>query len=328
MNAQPAPASPANSMERKPAYPSFKDKLNSHGIALRRGVCSTLQVNVGYLCNQSCKHCHLEAGPENARTMSRDTAAQVAAFAESHRFATGDLTGGAVEMCADFPFLVERIRPHVEKLIVRPNLTAAAARMDFYAALYRAHSAIVITSLPSPNRAQTDAQRGAGSFDRIIAGLLALNKAGYGVPGGGLELNLVSNPAGAFLPPDQKATEERFRAELRRKHGVEFNSLFLFANVPLGRFGQWLTESGNQTAYMEKLRDGFNPCAAGEAMCRTLISVGWDGRLYDCDFNQAAGLPLGGKTTHISDLATPPEPGAPIAVGEHCWACMAGSGFT
>ena len=230
-------------------------------------------------------------------------------------------------MCADFPFLVERIRPHVEKLIVRPNLTAGA-RLEYFIGLYRAHRAIVTTSLPSPNRGQTDAQRGAGSFDRIIAGLLALNKAGYGVPDSGLELNLVSNPAGAFLPPDQKATEARFRAELRRKHRIEFNSLFLFANVPLGRFGQWLAESGNQTAYMEKLRDAFNPCAAGEVMCRSLISVGWDGYLYDCDFNQAAGLALGGKMTHISDLAAPPEPGAPIAVGEHCWACMAGSGFT
>lgn len=319
---------PALSTGTTPGGDSFGEKLKSSGLTLRREECSTLQVNVGYACNQSCKHCHLDAGPERSETMNRDTAALVVNFAAKNRFAAADLTGGAVEMCAQFPFLVENLRPHVEKLIVRTNLTAAGSRLAWFIGLFKSHNVAITASLPAPNMGQTDAQRGDGVFQRSLATLKALNAAGYGQAGTGLELNLISNPGGAFLPSAQGSAEAKFRADLKRKHGVEFNNLHLFTNVPLGRFRQWLADSGNHESYLHTLKESFNPCAVGGLMCRSILSVGWDGYLYDCDFNQAADVPLGGARAHISHIAVPPPPGATIAVGEHCFACAAGSGFT
>ncbi|MDH5639460.1 MAG: DUF3641 domain-containing protein, partial [Nitrospinota bacterium] len=155
-----------------------------------------------------------------------------------------------------------------------------------------------------------------------------LNEAGYGREGSGLEMDIVSNPSGAFLPSNQEKLEWKFRADLERKHGLVFNSLYTFTNVPLGRFQNWLVASGNYENYFREIKESFNPCAIEGLMCRSLLSVGWDGRLYDCDFNQAAGLPLGGKETHITSLEGPPEKGSSIATGEHCFSCAAGSGFT
>jgi len=310
------------------AEDSFHSVLEGKGLALTRDECSTLQINVGYLCNQSCRHCHLEAGPGRGEVMTRHTAAQVVAFAANHRFQTADITGGAVEMCPELGYLLENLRPLVDTLIVRSNLTAAGARLPLFIELFRENRAVVIASLPSPNLGQTDSQRGQGVFERCIKAVQALNMAGYGVKGSGLELHFVSNPSGAILPVAQEKAEARFRASLQKKYGVEFNNLYTFVNAPIGRFRQWLWDSGNYTEYLGKLKEGFNPCAVNGVMCRTLLSVGWDGYLYDCDFNQAAGLGLGGKKTHITEIKEPPLPGSAIAVGDHCFSCVAGSGFT
>jgi radical SAM/Cys-rich protein len=175
---------------------------------------------------------------------------------------------------------------------------------------------------------QTEAQRGSDVFRQSIAALKKLNSVGYGHERSGLELNLISNPAGAFLPPSQAHAEERFREVLGRKWGIVFNNLFNFANVPLGRFRRWLQDSGNLETYMERLVAGFNPCAVEGVMCRTLISVDWSGFLYDCDFNLARGIPLGGHHRHIRDMQGAPETGSPIALADHCYTCTAGAGFT
>jgi radical SAM/Cys-rich protein len=187
---------------------------------------------------------------------------------------------------------------------------------------------VIVASFPSLNESQTDAQRGGGIFEISIDALKKLNALGYGMAGSGLELNLVSNPAGAFLPPAQEQIEARFKDQLARKWGVQFNQLFSFANMPLGRFREWLIASGNFDTYMNKLKSAFNPCAAAGLMCRNIVSVSWDGYLFDCDFNLACGLHLGGRKVHVSEMEGVPEPGSTIAVADHCYTCTAGSGFT
>ncbi len=187
---------------------------------------------------------------------------------------------------------------------------------------------VIVASFPSLNELQTDSQRGDGMFKVCINALKKLNVLGYGREGSGLELNLVSNPTGAFLPPSQSETEKRFRQVLDNIWGVVFNNLFNFANVPLGRFRQWLIKSGNFDKYIQKLFSSFNPCAVDNVMCRTLVSVSWDGYLYDCDFNLAKGLFMGGLKLHVSEMAGPPEKDSHIATADHCYTCTAGAGFT
>ena len=190
------------------------------------------------------------------------------------------------------------------------------------------HQVVIVASFPAINASQTDSQRGSGIFDTSIEALIKLNRLGYGREGSGLELNLVSNPTGAFLPPSQAQTEKRFRQVLKDRWGLHFNNLLTFANVPLGRFRQWLAGSNNLDMYLEKLAQRFNPCAVSRVMCRSLVSVSWDGYLFDCDFNLAAKMPMGGRRTHINEMAGPPREGAPIVTGDHCYTCTAGSGFT
>jgi radical SAM/Cys-rich protein len=187
---------------------------------------------------------------------------------------------------------------------------------------------VIVASLPSTNEAQADSQRGRGIFQTSLDTLRKLNAMGYGQDGTGLELDLVSNPTGAFLPTPQGQTEQRFREILTKKWGIVFNHLYSFANAPLGRFRQWLLQSENLESYLQRLASSFNPCAVEGLMCRTLVSVSWDGILYDCDFNLARDLPMGGRRTHVSHMEGPPEPGSPIAVGDHCYTCTAGAGFT
>jgi len=194
--------------------------------------------------------------------------------------------------------------------------------------LCKKHRVVIVASFPSLDPSQAESQRGEGTFQDSIAVLKRLNSLGYGQEGSGLELDLVSNPTGAFLPPSQAQAEKRFRQELERKWGIVFNHLFTFANVPLGRFRSWLKRSGNYQKYMEKLASHFNPGAVEGLMCRTLVSVSWDGYLYDCDFNLAERLPMDGRKIHVSEMVAPPEPGTPIAVSDHCYACTAGTGFT
>jgi radical SAM/Cys-rich protein len=194
--------------------------------------------------------------------------------------------------------------------------------------LYRKNRVFIVASLPSIASSQTDAMRGSGVSEKSIAVLKQLNRLGYGLEGSGLELDIAANPSGAYLPVSQNQAEERFRNELHRKHGIFFNSLFTFANVPLGRFRSWLEHSGNLDDYLIKLKERFNPCAVSGLMCCSLISVNWDGYIYDCDFNLAAEMPHCGTKKHITTLTKLPRKGTPISSGDHCFACTAGAGFT
>jgi radical SAM/Cys-rich protein len=309
---------------------SFKKTLADHDLQLTRRGTSTLQINVGLLCNQRCKHCHLEAGPERKENMTADTAAEVVAYAKRCSFDVIDITGGAPELNANLPYLIENLTGLAPKIMLRSNLSALKSKKGTgLIELLISHRIAVVASFPSVNEAQTDAQRGGGIFQTSIEMLRELNQLGYGQKETGLELNLVVNPPGAFLPLSQEQSERRFRDVLQKKWGIQFNQLYCFANVPIGRFRQWLMSSGNLAPYLKKLAEAFNPCAVDGVMCRTLVSVSWNGYLYDCDFNQAKEIPLGGKKKiHISEMPGKPPVGFSIAVGDHCYTCTAGAGFT
>ena len=307
----------------------FSDTLHRHGLELTRSVASTLQVNVGLTCDLACRHCHLEAGPGRVEAMGHGTVEAVIACAGRFSFAAIDITGGAPELLPRLPRLVSGLASLTPKLIVRTNLaTLARPESGALPELYRDHGVALTASLPAVNAAQTEAQRGGGVWETSIAMLRRLNGLGFGVAGSGLELDLVSDPTGAFLPAPQGQAEKRFRLDLERRYAISFNHLYTFANVPLGRFRAWLERSGNLDAYLAKLEGSFNPCTLPGLMCRSLISVNWDGFIYDCDFNLAAGLHHGGQRIHIADLSELPAAGTPIPVGDHCFACTAGSGFT
>jgi radical SAM/Cys-rich protein len=261
--------------------------------------------------------------------MSWPTVAQIIAFSQKFNFGTIDVTGGAPEMNPYILPLLEGLSGAVPRLILRSNLVAMSGMArERLVALCQDKKIVLVASFPALNQAQVDSQRGNGIFQTSIEVLQKLNSLGYGQTDSGLELDLVSNPTGAFIPTGQEQLEKRFRQVLKSKWGIEFNHLFSFANVPLGRFRQWLHASGNYFSYMDKLIQAFNPGALAGVMCRNQISVGWDGYVYDCDFNQATGLGLGGKKIHISDIENLPGPGTQIAVSEHCYGCTAGSGFT
>jgi radical SAM/Cys-rich protein len=316
-------------MDPQPGVEPFAKTLERHGLELRRSHTQTLQVNLGLRCDLACRHCHLDAGPGRAEMMDRPTMEAVVALARRAAFQIIDLTGGAPELVPDLPFLIGELAPLAPRLMLRTNLTALAApEREGLLELCRACRVTLVASFPSTNAAQAEAQRGKGVPEASIAMLRRLNAMGYGVAESGLELHLVANPAGAFLPPAQGSLEEKFRRDAERKWGVIFNRLFTFANAPLGRFRRWLEESGNYEGYMQKLATSFNPCTVEGLMCRSLVSVAWDGRLYDCDFNIAASLPAGAAPRHVAECSAPPEPGSPIATGDHCYACTAGAGFT
>ena len=307
----------------------FSRTLARHGLKLVRGNTHILQVNLGLLCNQTCGHCHLNAGPGKTEVMTRQTAGQIAAWAGGACFETIDITGGAPEMNPDIVSIVETFADLAPKLIFRSNLSALnSGGREHLMDLLKSLKVTVVASFASINESQADAQRGDGVFRASLAALKKLNALGYGRPETGLELNLVSNPTGAFMAADQAQTEKRFRQMLERKWGITFNHLFSFSNAPLGRFRRWLERSGNLSAYLKKLTDGFNPCAVNGVMCRTLVSVSWDGYLYDCDFNLARGLPMGRNRVHVTDMTGRPARGNPIATADHCYTCTAGTGFT
>jgi radical SAM/Cys-rich protein len=307
----------------------FRQTLAKQSIKLERRKTTTLQINVGLLCNQSCRHCHLGAGPHRQENMSASTAEDVITYAEQSRFEVIDITGGSPELNPNIERLIIKLSSLAPRLMIRSNLSALESRKrDEWVGLLKDHGVVIVASFPSLDEAQADSQRGRGIFQTSIGSLRKLNAMGYGQEGTGLELDLVSNPTGAFLPSSQAQMEKRFREVLKKKWGVVFNHLYSFANAPLGRFRQWLLRSGNLDSYLQRLASSFNPCAVEGLMCRTLVSVSWDGYLYDCDFNLARDLPMGGKRTHVSQMKGPPEPGSPIAVGDHCYTCTAGSGFT
>lgn len=319
----------SDSTRMKVPVEPFRQTLAKHGLSLTKVKTTTLQVNVGLLCNQTCRHCHLEAGPKSEEVMSKETVEQVEDLARRFHFEVIDITGGAPEMNPHLVEMIQGLAPLTPRLMLRSNLTALAhGERDHLIDLCKQYGVVIVASFPSLNEAQSESQRGEGVFQESIDVLRKLNSLGYGEPGSGLDLNLVSNPTGAFLPSSQEQLEKRFCQVLQSKWGIVFNNLFTFANVPLGRFRHWLESSGNLDTYLKKLVTSFNPCAIEGLMCRSLISVSWDGYVFDCDFNQAAGLYFGGKKTHISELKELPEPGEPIAISYHCYTCTAGSGFT
>jgi len=307
----------------------FSSTLARHGLELNRGKTNILQVNVGFLCNQTCRHCHLNAGPNRMENMESGIIEEVISYAKRSRFETIDITGGAPELNPNIEMLIEKVVPLTPKVMLRSNLSALNdGKRDHLMELLKSNRVVVFASFPSLNKLQLDSQRGKGLFQISIDALKKLNAFGYGQEETGLELNLVSNPTGAFLPSSQAETERRFRQVMKKKWGIVFNNLFNFANVPLGRFRRWLDTSGNLKNYMDKLYSSFNSCAVESLMCRTLVSVSWDGYLYDCDFNLARGLFMGGRKIHVSEISGPPEPGSHIATADHCYTCTAGTGFT
>lgn len=307
---------------------AFQNALDDHNLQLLRGETTTLQINIGFLCNLACKHCHVAAGPNRKEVMSRQTMEDVLAFAGRHDFSVIDITGGAPELVPDISYLLAEAASLVPTVMMRTNLVALLEKdNEELLELCRRLKIALVASFPSANRGQTDAQRGSGVWEKSVAMLKKLNEIGYGVAGRGLDLYLVSNPSGAFLPVDQCTAERKFKQDLAAKWGIEITGLFTFANIPLGRFKTWLEKSSNLEAYMEKLQSGFNPVTVEGLMCRNLISVSWDGYLYDCDFNLAAGLPFSGTPVHVRN-AEKPASGTPVMTDSYCFACTAGSGFT
>ena len=309
--------------------PPFETRLAQAGLSpLQATGITVFQINVGKLCNQTCRHCHVDAGPDRTERMSRETAEQCIAALAQTDIPTVDITGGAPELNPNFRWLVEQARALGRHVMDRCNLSvlllpSQSDLADFLAA----HRVEVVASLPYYRASQTDAQRGEGIFEKSIEALRLLNRLGYGREGSGLSLNLVHNPVGAFLPPKQEAIEAQFRKELRGRHGVEFNHLYTITNMPVSRYLEFLVESGNYEGYMERLANAFNPAAAAGVMCRYTLSVSWDGGLYDCDFNQMLDLPLGyGAPAHIRDFDPARLHHRQIVTRNHCYGCTAGSG--
>lgn len=298
---------------------------------LHRAGLKTLQVNLGYRCNQSCLHCHVAAGPNRIEEMGRDTLNAVIAFLAGHPgIELLDITGGAPEMNLYFGELVTEARRLGRWVMDRCNLTILEEPgYEDLAAFLAAHSVEVVASLPCYTENNVDRQRGKGTFDASIRALRQLNRLGYGQPDSGLLLHLVFNPLGATLPPNQAKLQAEYQQRLRDEHGIVFNELYVLANMPIGRFGSMLASKGQLTGYLALLKNAHQPANLATVMCRTLISVDWQGFVYDCDFNQMLKLPLGaqrGQRVHLSQLMNTDLTGRQIAVAQHCYGCTAGQG--
>jgi radical SAM/Cys-rich protein len=315
----------------------FQAQLKRHGLALTPLAIDTLQVNITKLCNQQCRHCHVDASPARREMMSAEGIAKCLEILERHpQIAKLDITGGAPELHPGFDGLVERAAALGRHVMVRHNLTVqldghphTRESKEYLPAFFARHRVEVISSLPYYQQYFTDAQRGAGVFAKSVEAMRRLNAVGYGADWSGLVLNLVYNPVGPYLPAPQAALEADFRRELQAKFGLRFNSLYTITNMPINRFRLHLEKTGQLEAYMEKLLAAFNPAAAADVMCRSLISVGHDGRIYDCDFNQM--LELGaesraGKPLSIFDFDFDALLARPIRFDEHCFGCTAGAG--
>ncbi len=297
---------------------------------LTRRRLETLQVNLGYVCNQTCLHCHVNAGPTRTESMSAETARLVLEFLAASGAGTLDLTGGAPELNPNFRALVAEARARGTKVIDRCNLTVLfQPGQEDLAAFLAAHGVAVVASLPCYSRELVDRQRGRGVYEASIAAIRALNALGYGAPGSGLTLDLVYNPQGATLPPAQEQLEGDYKRILGADHGIVFNRLLTLANMPIQRFGSTLVSKGQFGAYMHLLRSAHRDANLDTVMCRTLVSVDWQGYLYDCDFNQMLGLPLhvaGRPRAHLSHAMGRDLAGNPILVRDHCYGCTAGHG--
>ncbi|MBT9395160.1 arsenosugar biosynthesis radical SAM protein ArsS [Hymenobacter sp. NST-14] len=310
--------------------PAFAGKLRETGLfPLRPTRLQIMQINVGRMCNQVCKHCHVDAGPDRTEIMTRETMQLCLDALAQTDIELVDLTGGAPEMNPDFRWLVEQISALGRRTIVRCNLTIIVANKKYHdlPEFFARHHVQVVSSLPHFSAGRTDAQRGDGVFEKSIRALKMLNAVGYGQEGSGLSLDLVYNPSGAFMPGSQQSLEREFKQRLGREHGIVFNNLLTITNLPVSRFLDYLLESGNYESYMEKLVAAYNPVAAENVMCRTTLSIGWDGQLYDCDFNQQLDLLVAGTAPkHIRDFDEALLQNRAIVVNQHCYGCTAGAG--
>src|SRR3990172_3577638 len=313
---------------RQPAITNFVEKLAAHGIRLRATRAEILQVNVGKLCNQASKHCHVEAYAGRTEVMERKTAEQVIAAVRKYQIPVLDITGGAPELNPSFRYLVTEARSRGTHVIVRHNLTVMfEPGQEDLPEFFRQNEVEVVSSLPYFLEQQTDAQRGRGVFEKSIEALRRLNQIGYGMAGSSLILNLVYNPVGAFLPPPQSSIENDFKRELGTRYSISFNHLFTITNMPIKRFLDYLQRSGNEQRYMHKLVEAFNPETVEGLMCRNLVSVDWTGRLYDCDFNQMLDLTVTEELPQmIADFYPLQFANRPIVTGSHCFGCTAGTG--
>jgi radical SAM/Cys-rich protein len=317
-----APVAQRSMLETIALPVTFEQALAGAGTGpLRANEPSVLQINVGRRCNQACHHCHVDAGPDRTEVMGDEVVEAVFRVLEHSAIETLDITGGAPELHPRFREIVTRARALGRRVMDRCNLTITT--LPNYAdlpAFLAANGVEVVASLPSYAASQTDRQRGDGVFEKSIEALRRFNALGYGREGGELVLNLVTNPVGAFLPAAQAALERDWKRELKRRHDVDFNRLFTITNMPISRYLEWLEQSGNLESYLTRLVTAFNPATVNGLMCRFTLSVGWDGRLYDCDFNQMLDLAL----PHTIFDGLPPE--RAIVTGPHCFGCTAGAG--
>ncbi len=319
-----------NGMFGSGALMRFEDNLGKiKSFPLRPAELEILQINLGYMCNQVCSHCHVDAGPDRKEIMTRETMGQILEILRTTTVNTIDLTGGAPEMNPDFRWFVEECaKIGVKDFIVRSNLTIILANKKYHdlPSFFKKHNIHVVSSLPFYSKEKTDKQRGDGVFSKSIQALQMLNTEGYGKLGSGLELDLVYNPAGAFLPGDQGGLEAEFKKRLRADFEIEFNSLFAITNLPISRFLEYLIASDNYDDYMEALVEAYNPLAVAGVMCKNTLSVSYDGYLYDCDFNQMLGMKVEGNLTHIKDFDASRLQNRNIKVSQHCYGCTAGAG--
>jgi radical SAM/Cys-rich protein len=316
-------------LDRVPLTCEFEQALERAGLwPLKPTTLQVLQVNVGKLCNQTCRHCHVDAGPDRREVMSRETMEHCLRALDAGGIAIVDVTGGAPELNPHFRWFVTECVRRGRHVIDRCNLTiietpAHADLPEFFAA----NRVELVCSLPHYRALNTDRQRGEGVYERSIAALKRLNGVGYGDGRSGLRLVLVTNPVGAFLPAGQRALEAEWKRELLRLHGIRFDALYALTNMPISRFLDWLDDTNNLEFYMARLVTAFNPHAAGNVMCRTLVSVGWDGTIYDCDFNQMLEAPVASAASrHIRDFEPVSLARRSIVVGRHCFGCTAGAG--
>ncbi len=326
------PAEQVRVLEAGDAWPTFPQVLREHRIApLRANTIEVLQVNVGKVCNQTCRHCHVDAGPDRRESMSRKVAAACLNLLRQTDIPTLDITGGAPEMTPHFHWMVAEARRLRRRVIDRCNLTILVAPgFDHLPQYLAAHEVEIVASLPCYLEANVDQQRGDRVFQRSLTALRRLNAVGYGQPDSPLVLNLVYNPLGPSLPPAQGRLESEYRHELRSRYGIEFTRLFTMTNLPISRFLDDLLRTESYDGYMTRLVQAFNPATTDGLMCRTTLSVDWEGKLYDCDFNQMLNLEIAaGKCENICDLDAAglrALTGRSVVTGRHCFGCTAGAG--
>lgn len=310
--------------------PTFANKIKeSNQFPLRPKKLEILQINVGYMCNQVCAHCHVDAGPDRKEIMTKETMQQCLDVIKKTGAHTLDLTGGAPEMNPNFRWFVEEAaKVGIKDFIVRSNLTIIRANKKYHdlPEFFKKHNVHVVSSMPHWTRGKTDKQRGDGVFDKSIQALKDLNTVGYGMPNCDLKLDLVYNPSGAFLPGDQMALEADFKKALKEDFDIDFHSLFAITNLPISRFLDYLIASENYEDYMYALVDAYNPAAVANVMCTNTLSVSWDGWLYDCDFNQMLNLKVASKVKHISEYNEELLQNRNIIINQHCYGCTAGAG--